>query len=484
MENFFDLSIKDIHTKLTAREFSALEYTRAFVARVKEADKDVRAYLDYHFDAAEKQAKEVDGKIMRGEKISVLAGVPCAIKDNILIQGTKTTAASHILENYVAPYDAFVVDTLKHEGAVFLGKTNMDEFAMGSSTENSAFFATKNPADHARVPGGSSGGSAAAVASGQAVFALGSDTGGSIRQPASFCGVVGLKPTYGAVSRSGLMAMASSLDQIGPLARSVEDAQTVFEAIKGKDQKDATSTRFPAGVPVSKKLKGMKVGVPKEYFIEGMERGVKEAVERSIAAMSGAGAHIVEIALPHTKYAISAYYIIMPAEVSANLARYDGIRFGYSTHHQDDGEGDLAEVYNRSRSEGFGREVQRRIMLGTYVLSAGYYDAYYKKAQQVRTKIKEDFERAFSKVDLIATPTSPTVAFRFGEKTEDPLSMYLADVCTVPINLAGVPAMSMPCGTSEGLPVGLQLIAPWFHEGVLFSAGKEIESLIRTSAKP
>jgi len=472
-------SIKEIHGKLLAKEISALELARAFMARVRDTDKDIHAYVDHHFDAAETKAREVDEKISHGEPISEIAGIPCAIKDNMLVSGTRATASSKILENYIAPYDAYVVTRLKNADAVFLGKTNMDEFAMGSSTENSAFFATKNPVDTSRVPGGSSGGSAAAVASRQAVFALGSDTGGSIRQPASFCGVVGLKPTYGAVSRSGLMAMASSLDQIGPLARSVEDAEIVFEAIKGKDNKDATSTAFPKSAPTAKKLKGLRVGVPKEYFIDGMEPGVKSAVERVIGAMKSAGADIVDITLPHTKYAISAYYIIMPAEVSANLARYDGIRFGYSTHNKEEGNGDLAEVYDHSRSEGFGREVKRRIMLGTYVLSSGYYDAYYKKAQQVRTKIKEDFERAFEKVDIIATPTSPTTAFKFGAKTADPLSMYLADVFTVPINLAGVPALSLPCGTSEGLPIGLQFIAPWFQERVLFSAGKETEALFR-----
>ena len=477
MSELLNLSIKDIHQKLTQRDFSATELTEAFIAHVKKTDPEIHAYLAYHFDGAQREAKRVDEKIQRGDEIPLLAGVPAAIKDNMLVKGTKATAASKILENYVASYDAHVIEKLKNQDAVLLGKTNMDEFAMGSSTENSAFFKTKNPRDVSRVPGGSSGGSAAAVASKQAVYALGSDTGGSIRQPASFCGVVGLKPTYGAVSRFGLMAMASSLDQIGPLAKSVEDAEVVFEVIRGKDPRDATSIKFPESA-APKKLKGMKVGVPKEYFIEGMESGVKKAIEKSVAAMGKEGARVTEISLPHTKYAISSYYIVMPAEVSSNVARYDGIRYGYSTYHAQDGDNDLRAVYERSRTDGFGKEVKRRIMLGTYVLSAGYYDAYYKKAQQVRTKIKEDFKNAFTKVDVIATPTSPTVAFRFGEKTQDPLSMYLADVFTVPVNLAGVPAMSLPCGTSEGLPVGLQLIAPWFGEPLLFSVGKEVEEIV------
>lgn len=472
-----NLSITEIHEKLKRKELSAVELCSSYKAHIEKTDPQIKAYLDTHFEAAEKTARQVDERLALGENLPLLAGVPCAIKDNILIKGTKTTAGSKILANYVASYDAFVIERLKAEGAVFLGKTNMDEFAMGSSTENSAYVQTKNPADVSRVPGGSSGGSAAAVASGQAVFALGSDTGGSIRQPASFCGVTGLKPTYGAVSRSGVMAMASSLDQVGPFARTVYDTELVFNAIRGKDEKDATSVVFP-DTKTHYGLKGLKVGVPKEYFIEGMESGVKQAIEATIKKMEQAGAKIVEVSLPHTKYAISAYYIIMPAEVSSNLARYDGIRYGYSTYHAKDGVDTLASVYERSRSEGFGKEVKRRIMLGTYVLSAGYYDAYYKKAQQVRTRIKEDFERAFEKVDLIATPTSPTVAFRFGEKTTDPLSMYLADVFTVPVNLAGVPALSLPCGVSDGLPVGLQLIAPWFGEPVLFSAGKEIEQIV------
>ena len=472
-DSLLNLSINEIHSGLTGKKFSAQELARAFIAHIKKTDDDIKAFLSYDFDGALAQAKEIDEKIALGEEISQLAGVPCAVKDNILVKGLKATAASKILEDYVALYDAFVIEKLKARGALLVGKTNMDEFAMGSSTENSAFQKTKNPADTTRVPGGSSGGSAAAVASRQATVALGSDTGGSIRQPASFCGVVGLKPTYGAVSRSGVMAMASSLDQIGPFARTVEDAEILFDAIKGKDRKDETNVETKIRNPKSE-IRNMRIGISKEYFGEGIDAGVKAAVEKAIAGLEAKGAQIKEISLPHTKYAIATYYIIMPAEVSSNLARYDGIKYGYSTHHRS-AHDPLDSVYFKSRSEGFGREAKRRIMLGTYVLSAGYYDAYYKKAQKVRVKIKEDFEKAFEEVDVIATATCPSAAFKFGEKTKDPLSMYLEDIFTVPVNLAGVPAISVPCGTAGGLPVGLQLIAPWFREDALFTAGKEVE---------
>ena len=473
--DFLDLSIKEINTKLLTKEFSARELTQAFISHIQKTDGKIQAYLRNDFDGALAKADEVNKKISISDPISPIAGIPAAIKDNILVKGTKTTAASKILENYTASYDATVIKKLKRDDAVFLGKTNMDEFAMGSSTENSAFQQTKNPHDLERVSGGSSGGSAAAVASKQAVFALGSDTGGSIRQPASFCGIVGLKPTYGSVSRFGLMAMASSLDQVGVFARSIEDTKTVFDIIKGKDENDSTSmgASFKAG---KKDLKGIKIGMPKEYFSEGIDPGVKEVVVNAIKNMEKAGAEVKEVSLPHTRYAISAYYIIMPAEVSSNLARYDGIKYGYSVA-EDAKHRDLQSVYLRSRSQGFGKEAKRRVMLGTYVLSAGYYDAYYKKAQQVRAKIMEDFKKAFGQVDVLATPTSPTVAFKFGEKTKDPLSMYMADVFTVPINLAGLPAISMPCGTSENLPVGLQLIAPWFEEETLFNIGGEFEKI-------
>lgn len=479
MHDLLKLTIADAHKKLSTKEISARELVDAHIIHSTKKDKEICAYVSTLFNEALAQADRVDEKRQFGNELSPLAGVPVAIKDNILIKGHTATASSKILKEYIAPYDATVIRKLKENDAVFMGKTNMDEFAMGSSTENSAFFPTKNPRDVLRVPGGSSGGSAAAVASDQAIYALGSDTGGSIRQPASFCGIVGLKPTYGAVSRYGVMAMASSLDQIGPLTKTVEDAELVFRAIAGRDPHDATSVSLSPtrGKSPLRSLAGARIGVPKEYFsVEGMDSEVRSSVEQAIQKMERAGAKIEEISLPYTSHAISAYYIIMPAEVSSNLARYDGIKYGYSTYAAG-GDGVLSEVYERSRSEGFGKEVKRRIMLGTYVLSAGYYDAYYKKAQQVRTKIKEDFAKAFEKVDMIATPTSPTTAFRIGEKTEDPLAMYLADVFTVPVNLAGLPALSLPCGDVGGLPVGLQFIAPWWGEDTLFTAGKEYEQL-------
>lgn len=480
MNELLTQSLKDLHAKLIAHAVSSRELTEAHIAHIEKTDGDIRAYVSNTFSDALAEADRVDVALRSGDVLSPLAGIPAAIKDNILTRGHRATASSKILETYVAPYDARVIERLREQHVVFLGKTNMDEFAMGSSTENSAFFSTKNPVDPSRVPGGSSGGSAAAVASHQAVFSLGSDTGGSIRQPAAFCGVVGLKPTYGAVSRHGLMAMASSLDQIGPFARSVDDVETVFHAIAGKDPYDATSIAARE-VPTVKELRGTRIGVPKEYFdVAGMDAGVRAATEHALAQMEKAGAKLVEISLPNTRHAISVYYIIMPAEVSSNLARYDGIRYGYSTHKAGD-ESSLADVYERSRSEGFGKEVKRRIMLGTYVLSAGYYDAYYKKAQQVRTKIKEDFEKAFAHVDVIATPTTPTPAFKFGEKTKDPLSMYLEDIFTIPANLAGLPALSMPCGMTNGLPVGLQLVAPWFAENSIFAIGKEYEQITRNA---
>src|SRR3989344_4681565 len=456
-------TIKDISEGLAKKEFSAEEILSHYSNKIGLENKKLNAYLST-LDFQNSKFKIQN---------SSLAGVPAAIKDNMLIDGTVATAGSKILENYTSAYDATVIDKLKKAGVQFLGKTNMDEFAMGSSVENSAFGPTKNPHDLERVPGGSSGGSAAAVAADLCVFALGSDTGGSIRQPASFCGVVGLKPTYGAVSRSGVMAMASSLDQIGPFAKTVEDAKIVFDAIRGKDPKDATS--METKIRNSKfEIRNLRIGVPKEYFGGGIDKGVKASVEAAIADMQKARAKIIDISLPHTKYAIAAYYIIMPAEVSSNLARYDGIKYGHSAYH-DNAHDTLETVYRNSRSAGFGKEVQRRIMLGTYVLSAGYYDAYYKKAQQVRTQIRADFEKAFKQVDVIATPTCPTTAFRFGEKTTDPLAMYLEDVFTVPVNLAGLPALSMPCAPSKGLPVGLQLIAPWFGEEILFSVGAQLE---------
>ena len=464
-----DLTIKKFHQGLINKEFSAFEITKAFFDYIEEKDRDINAYLRLTKDLALSQANRVDIELAKGKDLSVLAGVSLAIKDNILIEGELATAGSKILENYRASYDATVIKKLKESGAIFLGKTNMDEFAMGSSTENSAFKITKNPRDLERVPGGSSGGSAAAVASDMAVAALGSDTGGSVRQPAGFCGVVGLKPTYGAVSRNGLIAMASSLDQIGPITKTVEDAAILFEAIKGKDELDATSIDLrPTTYNLRlEEIRKLKIGLPKEYFTGGLSKEVEKAIEEAIKNLKSLKIEFKEISLPHTKYALSCYYIIMPAEVSANLARFDGIR--YSRTHADNTQTNaeefprksalsprrsaLEEIYFRQRGEGFGDEVKRRIILGTYVLSAGYYDAYYSKAQKVRRLIKEDFDKAFDssadEVDVILTPVSPTSAFKIGEKISDPLQMYLSDIFTIPVNLAGLPAISIPVKKNE-----------------------------------
>lgn len=460
------ITIKSASESLKNGEFSSVELTKAVLENIKKNDGEIGAYLSVFENQAMKQAEEADKKIAEGKTMD-LTGIPLAIKDNILIKGEKCTAGSKILENYEAVYDATVVEKLKSQNAVFVGKTNMDEFAMGSSTESSAFKKTKNPNDPERVPGGSSGGSAAAVVAEMCLGSLGSDTGGSIRQPAAFCGAMGLKPTYGAVSRYGLMSMASSLDQIGPFAKTVEDAEIIFNAICGKDKMDSTSVDYEKLKLPVKKISEMTIGVPKEYFGEGLDGRIADSVMQAIKRFESAGAKIQEISLPHSKYAIAAYYIIMPSEVSSNLARYDGIKYGFSKQ-----EGDLADVYNNSRGEGFGAEARRRIMLGTYALSAGYYDAYYLKAQKVRTKIKEDFENAFKGVDLIMGPVAPTLPFKFGEKTADPLSMYLEDIYTVPVNLAGLPALSVPCGKIDNLPVGLQIIGKHFGELSIFEAGK------------
>jgi aspartyl-tRNA(Asn)/glutamyl-tRNA(Gln) amidotransferase subunit A len=464
------LTIKKIREGLLEKEFSAEELCTAYLKNIKEKDGDISAFLNVANDSALSQAKSVDEMIFQGKEIPLLAGVPVAVKDNILAEGMKCTASSKILENYTAPYDATVVKKIKEQNCVILGKTNMDEFAMGSSTENSAFKTTKNPNDLTRVPGGSSGGSAAAVAADFCAFALGSDTGGSIRQPASFCGVVGLKPTYGAVSRYGVMAMASSLDQIGPITKTVEDCRLVFDVIKGRDPMDSTSVE-PKIENCKLEIKNLRVGVPKEYFIKGMDTQVENLVREAIKKYESAGIRVEEISLPHTEYALAAYYIIMPAEVSANLARYDGIKYGLSKSLGKE----LIDVYLQSRREGFGAEVRRRIMLGTYTLSAGYYDAYYSRAQKVRTLIKEDFKKVFGKVDAILTPVSPTPAFKIGEKTEDPLTMYLSDIFTISINLAGVPAISVPCGKINQLPVGLQIIGRPFEEDKIFGLGEFFE---------
>jgi len=470
----YELTVHEITDLLRSREVSAEEITRAFLERINEVEDSIKAFVTITGDLVLKRAREVDGKIKSGERTGPLEGVPVAIKDNICTRGVLTSCSSRILKGFVPPYNATVIERLNNAGAVMVGKTNMDEFAMGSSTENSGFFPTRNPWDLERVPGGSSGGSAAAVAACQVPYALGSDTGGSIRQPASFCGVVGIKPTYGAVSRYGLIAFASSFDQIGCFTRCVKDCALVLNAICGHDPMDSTSApvEFPDFTTcLAAEVQGMKIGLPCEYFTEGISRGVKDAVDRAVKVFEDLGAQVEETSLPHTEYALPAYYLIAPAEASSNLARYDGVRYGLRV----DTGGDVMDMFARTRKEGFGPEVKRRIMLGTYALSAGYYDAYYLKALKVRTLIKRDFDRAFKKYDILLSPTTPTVAFRFGEKTDDPLEMYLSDVYTAPINLAGIPAVSVPCGFADGMPVGLQLIGKPFDEGTLLRAAYAFE---------
>ncbi|MDD5098293.1 MAG: Asp-tRNA(Asn)/Glu-tRNA(Gln) amidotransferase subunit GatA [Candidatus Pacebacteria bacterium] len=463
------MTIGEVSEGLRNKEFTSLELTKAFLERIKEKDKEIKAYINVTEDLALEQAKIADEMIKKGEG-NILTGIPCAIKDNIMIKGVKCTAASKFLENYIAEYDATVIEKLKKSGAVFLGKTNLDEFAMGSSCENSAFFPTRNPHDLERVPGGSSGGSAAAVAGDLCVYALGSDTGGSIRQPASFCGITGIKPTYGAVSRYGLIAFASSLDQIGPMTKTVEDCKIVLDVIKGKDKMDSTSTDSIKEVKMDK----IRIVVPKEYFGEGLDKEVEKSVKDVIEFLKSSGAEIVEVSLPNTDYALACYYIIAPAEASANLARFDGLRYGIAF---DGNEVDkVMDIYLNNRTNGFGKEVKKRIMLGTYTLSSGYYDAFYKRALKVRTLIRQDFEKVLEKVDIILGPTSPCLPFKIGEKSDDPMSMYLADIYTVSINLAGVPGISIPCGkSSTGLPIGLQLIGAPFEEEKLFIISSLIE---------
>ncbi|MGB9680580.1 MAG: Asp-tRNA(Asn)/Glu-tRNA(Gln) amidotransferase subunit GatA [Minisyncoccia bacterium] len=471
--------IKEFHQKLINGEITATQLVENYFNNIEKKDKQINAYLTLNKEMAFRQAQEIDKKIKKKEKIDVLTGIPYAVKDNILTKGIRTTAGSKILDNYFGAYEATVIEKLNQRGAILLGKTNLDEFAMGSSTENSAFFVTKNPNDLERVPGGSSGGSAAAVKSEMAVFALGSDTGGSVRQPAAFCGVVGFKPTYGAVSRYGLIAMASSLDVIGPLTLSVEDAEIVFEAIYGKDENDATSFELKK----EKFLKPEKetiIGVPKEFFIEGLDKEVKEIMKKSITKLENNGFKIEEISLPLSPYALACYYIIMPAEVSANLARYDGIRYAPNPKFQILGpKMSLKDLYFQTRGEGFGKEVRRRIVLGTYVLSRGYYEAFYKKAQKVRKLIVEEWENAFQKVDFILTPTSPTPAFKIGEKTSDPLSMYLSDIFTVSANICGLPAISLNAGyTFNKLPTGIQFLSKRGSDFQLLDFCKKIENIL------
>lgn len=481
------LTIKSFHEGLKNKQFSAFDIAKEFFDYIETHDKKIGAYLSLSKDNALEEANVVDSAIASGEEVDTLAGVPLAIKDNILIEGLSATAASKILHDYKAAYDATVIQKLKNAKAVFLGKTNMDEFACGSSTENSGFQLTKNPHDLERVPGGSSGGSAAAVAGHLAVAALGSDTGGSIREPASFCGVVGLKPTYGAVSRYGLMAMASSLDQIGPLTKTVEDAAILFNTIKGKDDFDATSREYNYSEdllnPRIRDIKKLRVGMPKEYLVGGLAPEVKLALDKARADLESLGIEFKEISLPHSQYALSVYYIIMPAELSANFARFDGVRYSrpsredLKTHTKEADRPELADLYFKTRGLGFGAEVQRRIMLGTFVLSSGYYDAYYAKAQKVRRLIKDDFDKAFKEVDVIFAPVAPTPAFKIGEKTEDPLQMYLSDIFTIPVNLAGLPAISIPVKLDTGLPVGFQLIGKPFREADILGIGAFYEKI-------
>ncbi|MBW7957887.1 MAG: Asp-tRNA(Asn)/Glu-tRNA(Gln) amidotransferase subunit GatA [Deltaproteobacteria bacterium] len=470
------LDIRALSEKLGKKELSSTEATRAYLERIEKVEGRVSAFVTVTPEEALKAASEADSRISKGEDVTPLTGVPIAVKDIFCTRGVRTTCSSRILENFAPPYDAAVVKRLKGAGAVILGKNNMDEFAMGSSTENSAFKKTLNPWALDRVPGGSSGGSAAAVAASECAASIGTDTGGSIRQPASCCGVVGLKPTYGRVSRFGMIAFASSLDQAGPLTRSVEDAAIMLNAIAGHDQLDSTSIDAPVPdytASLKSGIKGLRVGIPREYFIEGMDPDVEDSVRKALETIKALGAELVEISLPHTEYAVAVYYLVATAEASSNLARYDGVKYGLRV----DEPGSLLDMYKRTRDEGFGPEVKRRIMLGTYSLSAGYYDAYYKKASQVRTLIKDDFEKAFSSCDIIATPTAPTAAFRIGEKLEDPLTMYLSDIFTISCNLAGIPGISLPCGfTKEGLPVGLQLLGRYLDEETVLRAAWSYEN--------
>ena len=467
----WQLTVAEASRLLAGREISSAELTDACLERIDAIDDRISAYVTVTADLARRQAADADRRIASGDA-GPLTGIPMQIKDLLCTNGIATTCASEMLAEYVPVYDATAVARLREQGAVLLGKGNMDEFGMGSSTENSAFFPTRNPWDTTRVPGGSSGGSAAAVAAGAAPFALGTDTGGSIRQPASFCGVTGLKPTYGRVSRYGLVAYASSLDQVGPLARDAADCALILQAIAGHDPRDATSLPDPVpdySAALTGDISGLRLGVPREYFAEGMDPGVRAAVTAAIDQLAALGAEIREVSLPTTEYALACYYIIAPSECSANLARYDGVKYGYSYQGDGQGDGDMWEAMERTRQHGFGPEVKRRIMLGAFALSSGYYDAYYHKAQQVRTLIRQDFARVFQEVDALAAPVSPVVAFPIGDRADDPVRMYLVDVYTLPVNMAGLAAMSVPCGfvrsnSDQGLPVGLQLIGPHLSE--------------------
>ena len=477
--NITELTVHELQQKLKSKELTIKEIMESYCERINEKEPEVEAFVTTYLEEAKAEAQKVQEKLDNGEDLGKYAGIPIGIKDNLCMKGTKTTCSSKMLENFVSPYDATVIEKLKDENIISLGKLNMDEFAMGSSTESSYFKKTKNPWNLNKVPGGSSGGSAAAVAANMVPWALGSDTGGSIRQPASLCGVVGLKPTYGLVSRYGLVAFASSLDQIGPITKDVRDSAMLLSLIAGHDEKDTTSE------PKEKKdytealkndVKGLKIGVPKEFFGEGINEEVKKELTKAIETYKELGAEIEEFSLDVAKYALATYYIIACAEASSNLGRFDGIRYGYRTPEYSN----LKEIYKKSRSEGFGTEVKRRIILGTYVLSSGYYDAYYKKAQQVRTLVSNEFSKAFEKYDVILTPTSPVTAFNIGEKSNNPLEMYLADICTVSVNIAGVPAISIPCGVdSNGLPIGMQLIGNKFEEEKILNAAYTFEQKVK-----
>ena len=468
------LTAHELHEMIKAHKVSSREITQSVLDRISAVDGQVRAYVTVTADEAMAAAQAADERIARGEEITPLTGIPVAIKDNMCTKGVLTTCSSKILYNFVPPYDATVVERLAKDGVVMMGKTNLDEFAMGSSTENSAFFTTHNPWDLTKVPGGSSGGSAAAVAADEAIVALGSDTGGSIRQPASFCGIVGLKPTYGRVSRYGLVAFASSLDQIGPLTKDVTDTAMVMQAISGKDPLDSTSVDIPVPdytAALKNDVRGLKIGVPKELFGQGVRTDVADAVWKSIELLKSLGAEFKEISMPIMEYTLPTYYILAPSEASSNLARYDGVRYGLRSKHSTD----VMSMFMKSRDEGFGAEVKQRIMIGTYALSAGYYDAYYLKAQKVRTLVRKAYDEAFSEFDVLISPTSPSVAFGIGEKADDPMEMKLADVCTIPINMAGIPALSMNCGFQDGLPIGMQIMGKPFDEETILRTAYTFE---------
>lgn len=485
MNEICGLSLKQLRDAVKRRSLSFREIAEAYLERMTLAEGQLQAFVTVADESVLDQAAELDDRLASGDlKLGYLTGLPIGIKDNIVTKGVRTTCGSKILHNWLPPYDSTAVRKLKANEALLFGKTNCDEFAMGSSTENSAFYPTRNPWDLDRVPGGSSGGSASAVAARLVPAALGSDTGGSIRQPAAFCGVVGLKPTYGRISRYGLVAFGSSLDQIGPVANTVRDAAVLLQVLAGRDQADSTSADAPVSNYVSeigKDVHGLRVGVPAEWMRSGLDPEVNSAVQHALKVLADLGCEIKEVTLPHTSYAVATYYIIAPAEASANLARYDGVKYGYRSSRKDS----LAEMYENSRTEGFGDEVKRRIMIGTYVLSSGYYDAYFLKASKVRTLILTDYLKAFKSVDLLVGPTTPTLPFRLGEKISDPLSMYLSDVFTVTANLAGVPALSLPCSfTEEGLPVGVQVIGPHFEEGRLLRVAHALESELQLKRPP